>query len=244
MSLSSVFDVFNPALALLHSGLATLAGALPPVLGGAEVAVALVLITCVVRACLLPLAVSVLRAERARRVLAPEVARLRHRHANDPARLAREVQALHRDAGISPCAGLLPALAQAPVLLVLYRLCTLPVIAGAPNVVLSANLFGAPLAAHLPGLMITASLFGSPVLVGVALVIVTGLVAYLTSRQQLHRLQEATAGEIPPLQLMLARVLPFGSVAALAFVPVAVSLYLLTSATWMLAERAVLPRVF
>jgi hypothetical protein len=62
MSLSSVFDVFNPALALLHSGLATLAGALPPVLGGAEVAVALVLITCVVRACLLPLAVSVLRA--------------------------------------------------------------------------------------------------------------------------------------------------------------------------------------
>ena len=240
----SLLSIFDPAVVLVHDGLATLATGLQPVLGSASVAVALVLVTMLVRAGLLPLAIRVLRAERGRRALAPELARLRQRHANDPARLLRELESAHREAGISPAAGLLPALAQGPALFVIYRLCQLPLISGVPNTVLAANLFGAPLAAHLPGLMLTAGLFAVPTLLAVLLIAALLLVAYASSRQQVRRLRATATGEILPVQLLLARVLPFGTVAAAAVVPFAVALYLLTSTTWMLVERAVLPRIF
>jgi YidC/Oxa1 family membrane protein insertase len=240
----SLLSILDPAVVLVHTGLTALATGVQPVLGGASVAVALVLVTMLVRAILLPLAVSVLRAERGRRALAPELARLRRRHANDPARLVQELRSAHREAGISPLAGLLPGLAQGPALLVIYRLCTVPLISGMPNSVLAANLLGAPLAAHLPGLVLTAGLFGAPALLAVLLVTALLLVAYASSRQQLRRLRANAVDEIPPVQVLLARVLPFTTVAAAAVVPFAVSLYLLTSTTWMLAERAVLPRIF
>jgi len=240
----SVLSLLDPAVTLVHTGLTALASGLEPLLGAAGVALALVLVTIVIRACLLPLAISVLRAERARAALAPQLARLRSRHAEDPARLLREVQAAHREAGISPVAGMLPALAQAPALFVLYRLCKLSVIAGAPNIVLAANLFGVPLAAHLPGVVLTAGLLSGPTLIALSLVAAMLVVASASSAQQVRRLRSVAVGEIPPVQMLLARMLPFGTVAAAAVVPVALSLYLLTSATWILAERAVLPRLF
>jgi YidC/Oxa1 family membrane protein insertase len=240
MSLS----LLDPAVTVVHSGLTLLAAGLQPVLGGAAVAVALVLVTLVVKACLLPLAIRVLNAERARRTLAPELDRLRRRHQKDPARLARELQAAHRDAGISPFAGLMPALAQGPALFLIYRMCLLPLIGGVPNVVLTANLFGLPLAAHLPGLVLTAGALTTSTLVAVLVVAALLLVAYASSRQQVRRLRAATIGEIAPAQLLMARVMPFGTVAVAAVVPFAVSLYLLTSTTWTLAERALLPRIF
>jgi YidC/Oxa1 family membrane protein insertase len=238
----SLLSLFDPAIVLVHTGLTTLATELQPALGSAGVAVALVLVTLIVRTCLLPLAVAVVRAERARQVLAPELARLRTRHAKDPARLARALQTAHRDAGISPLAGMLPALAQGPALFVIYRMCTLPLVGGAANTVLTANLLGAPLASNLPGLVLTAGVLSVPTLLAVLLVTALLLVAYASSRQQVRRLRSMVVGDIPPAQLLIARTLPYGAVAAAAVVPFAVSLYLLTSTTWMLAERAVLSR--
>jgi YidC/Oxa1 family membrane protein insertase len=40
----------------------------------------------------------------------------------------------------------------------------------------------------------------------------------------------------------VARVMPFGTVVAAAFVPLAAGLYLLTSGAWAAVERAVLQR--
>jgi YidC/Oxa1 family membrane protein insertase len=240
----SVLSLFDPAVALVHAGLTALAQSLEPVLGPAAVAVALILVTMIVRAALVPLSLSVLRAERARRTLAPDLHRLRRRYADDQVRLVQEIQTLHREAGISPFAGLLPALAQGPALFVIYRMCQLTLIGGAANTVLAAGLFGVPLAAHLPGLVVTAGLISSSTLVAGLLVGALLLVAWASSRQQVRRMQAAAVDEIPPIQLLLARVLPFGTVLVAAMVPFAVSLYLLTSTTWMLAERAVLPRIF
>jgi YidC/Oxa1 family membrane protein insertase len=240
----SLFSLFDPAVVLVHTALTWLAADLTPALGGAAVAGALVLVTLVVRACLLPLAVLVLRAERARQALAPELDRLRRRHRKDPARLVAEQQAAYRKAGISPFAGLLPGLAQGPALFVVYRLCGLSVIAGVPNTVLAAGLFGMPLSAHLPALLLTAGFLGTPTVVALALVVALLVVAWASSRQQVRRLRAASIGEIAPVQMFIARVLPFGTVAVAAAVPVAVSVYLLTSTAWVLAERAVLPRIF
>ena len=238
----SLLSLFDPAVVLVHTGLIAIASGLDPVLGGASVAVALMLVTVVVRAGLLPLAVAVLRGERARQALTPELDRLRRRHGQDPARLMREQQAAYRAAGISPFAGMLPALAQGPALFVVYRLAQVTTIGAVPNVVLTANLFGAPLSAHLPALL--TSPLGAPALVALALLVGLIAVAAGTSRQQVRRLRASSTGEIAPVSLTLARLLPYGSVLMAAVVPVAVSLYLLTSATWMLAERALLPRWF
>jgi YidC/Oxa1 family membrane protein insertase len=240
----SVLSLLDPAVVLVHTALTSIAADLSPALGDAAVAASLVLVTLAVRTCLLPLALLVLRAERARRALAPELDRLRRRHQQDPARLVAEQQAAYRNAGISPFAGLLPGLAQGPALFVIYRLCRLTLIAGVPNTVLAAGLFGMPLSAHLPALLLTAGILGTPAVVALALLVALIGVAWASSRQQVRRLRAATIGEIAPVQLFVARVLPFGTVAVAAVVPVAVSLYLLTSTAWVLVERAVLPRIF
>jgi YidC/Oxa1 family membrane protein insertase len=237
--------MLDPALNLAYLTLTTLADGVRPLVGSAAVAIAVVMITLVARACLLPLAVSVLRADRAKRALAPELERIRRKHGSDPARLSRELLAAHRDSGISPLAGLLPALAQAPAMLVIYRLCKVPVIAGGQNVVLAAQLLGAPLAGHLPAVIATAGLLSGPTLVVAGLLTALLGLAYLTSKQQVRRLQESAVGKpIPATQLLVARVLPYGTVLAAAVVPLAVSLYLVTSTAWLVAERALLPRLF
>lgn len=239
----SLYSLFDPAIVVLHSTLTAVASAIEPLAGGADVAIALVILTLVARLCLLPFAVSVLRAERARLALAPELARLRKRHASDPSRLARELLAAHRRAGISPLAGLMPALAQAPVLFLIYRLCRVSMIAGVSNTVLSANLFGAPLALHAPDVLISAGLLSLPGLVAIGLLLAVVLVAYRSSVQQVQRVRASAVGEIPPFQLGLARLMPFGTVVAALVVPLAVALYLLTSATWAVTERALLPHL-
>lgn len=231
--------LLDPAVSLAHSVLATTAGRLEPVLGGAAVAVSLVLVTLLVRGLLVPLSVRVARADRARRALAPTVQALRRRHASDPERLVRELQSAHRDAGTSQSAGLLPALAQAPLLMVVYRICTTPLIGGNPSVVLASNLFGAPLAQHGLAVVTSFGLVSTPALVVVTLVLMIAAVAAWASSVAVGRVREAggTAADV-----LVARVMPFGTVAFAMAVPVAVSLYLLTSTAWATAERVVLMR--
>jgi len=240
----SLLAVLNPALDLTYSILTTVSSGVRPLVGGASVALALVIVTLLARACLLPLAVSVLRAERAKQALAPTLERIRRRYGRDSARLTRELQAAYRKAGVSPLAGMLPALAQAPVMIIVYRLGKVPVIAGTKNVVLAARLFTAPLGGHGLGVIATAGIFASPSLVVLALVVVLIVLAHFSSRQQVRRIKAATIGEVPAMQLMIARITPYGTVLTAAVVPLAVSLYLVTSTAWLLAERAILPRMF
>src|SRR3954469_3932891 len=100
-------------------------------------ALAIVAATVVLRVLMLPLTIRQVRGERVRAALAPDLADLRKKHADDPAALARETLALHRTAGVSMFGSLVPALIQMPFLLVLYRLFASP---GVPG-----SLFGAPL---------------------------------------------------------------------------------------------------
>jgi YidC/Oxa1 family membrane protein insertase len=240
----SMLSFLDPALDLAYSILIGLAAVLHPLAGNAAVVLALILITLTARALLVPLAVSVLRSDRAKRALAPELDRVRRRHRSDPVRLASEMQQTYRQAGVSPFAGLLPALAQAPVMMIVYRLCKVPVIAGGHNAVLVAQLAGAPLAGHAITVLTTSGLLSAPVLVVAGLLATLLVLAYLSARQQVARLRAATSGDAPAVQLLLARVMPYGTVLVAAVVPLAVAVYLLTSTAWLVAERALLPRYF
>jgi YidC/Oxa1 family membrane protein insertase len=131
-------------------------------------ALAIVAVTVALRLLLLPLTVRQVRTERVRAGLAPDLAKLREQHADDPAALARETLALHRTAGVGLFGGLLPALLQAPFLMVLYRLFASP---GVPGSVLGAPLH-ATLAAAGPAVWV----FG-------LLLVLLGVVAWWSSRR-------------------------------------------------------------
>ncbi len=216
------FAPLQGALTALPTFLDQLATALAPV-GGA--ATAIVVLTVLVRLALHPLTRRAVRGEHARMRLAPQIARLRERHGGNPARLAGDLSALHRDAGVSPVAGLLPMLAQAPVFLLLYHAATHLHGAG-------RALFGVGLATRLP-----AAPPSQWWLFGLLLAAVTAL-AWLSARRAVR----VAAAQPDPAPAGLARWLPYLGLVSAALVPLAAGLYLLTSAAFTLAENTLLRR--
>ena len=128
-----------------------LAGLLAPLAGGLATAAAIAGFTVAIRLLLLPLSYRAMRGMAAQARIAPRVQALQKKHAGQPDRLQRELAALYQSEGTSMTAGCLPALAQWPVLSVLYLLFRSPRIDGAPNTLLSHGLFGAPLGSHWLG---------------------------------------------------------------------------------------------
>ena len=121
---------------------------LTPVAGGLAAAAAIVLFTAAVRLLTCPLSLRALRGQAAMARLAPQVQSLRTRYGRQPERLNRELAALYKREGTSPFAGILPLLAQWPVLSVMYLLFRSATVGGAQNQLLSDGLFGVPLGAH------------------------------------------------------------------------------------------------
>jgi YidC/Oxa1 family membrane protein insertase len=233
----NIFDlpVLSALLAAASAGLAVLGAAVTP--GGA-----IVLVTLVVRALLIPVGVAVARADRARRRIAPQLAALQKRWAKNPERLQRETLALYAAEKVSPFAGILPVLAQAPVLTLVYALFASPQIAGAPNVLLDGALFGAPLGRHLTALAAGVS---PSDLVFAGLLVALVAVAWLSRRVALRAAVPAASGAAAPLA-GLGRILsfaPFLTVVFATFLPLAATLYLTVSGAWSLGERTVLRRV-
>jgi YidC/Oxa1 family membrane protein insertase len=214
----NIFDlpVLSALLSASSDGFAALGALVTP-------AGAVVLVTLVVRALLIPVGVSVARADMARRRLAPRVAELQKRWKRNPERLQRETLALYAAEKVSPFAGILPVLLQAPVLTLVYATFTVHEVPGA--------LLGTALAAHL-------TTAGTP-WVFLAVLAAMALVAWLARRAALR---QATGAGVPNLARVLSWA-PFISVIAGAFLPLAATLYLAISSAWSLAERAVLRRV-
>ena len=132
--------VIDAAYGLLH----WIATILDPVAGTASAALAVVLLTLAVRAALIPTAVAQVRAERGRRRLAPQLAELQRKHAKNPERLQQATMDLYARENVSPLAGCLPTLIQAPVISVVYALFILQTVNGHANALLTETLFGVP----------------------------------------------------------------------------------------------------
>jgi YidC/Oxa1 family membrane protein insertase len=236
----NVFDlpVLSALLAAATAALALLGTVVTP--GGA-----IVLVTIAVRAALIPVGISLARAERARRRLAPRLAELQKRWARNPERLRRETMAVYAAEKVSPFAGCLPALAQAPVLTLVYAAFASPSVAGAPNALLDATVFGAPLGRHLSD--VAAGIAPSD-LVFAVLIAALIVVAILGRRAALRLVALAPAPTGPAagqsaLVGRLAGIAPFLTVVAALFVPLAATLYLAVSTSWSLGERALLRRL-
>ncbi|SIR62091.1 membrane protein insertase YidC [Microbacterium sp. RURRCA19A] len=227
-------------LDLTTRGLLALTSFLTPAAGGAAAALAVVLVTLVVRAGLIPVGVSQARAERDRARLAPQLRALRERWGKNAERLQRETMQLYRDAGVSPFAGCLPVLAQAPVVGLLYAVFLHPTVAGHANGLLTEQLAGVPLGSSL----LTALTRGSAdavtfVLLGVVVAVIAGA-GELTRRFLRPPFDPAT----PRSVVVMTAVLPFTTAVVALFVPFAAGLYLAVTTLWTFGQRLVLRRLY
>lgn len=226
---------FGPIAAVLDTAsslVISLSDALTPLAGATSAALAIVLITLALRAVLIPVGVSQVRAQRVRDRLAPRIAALRQRHSKDAARMQRELSALYASEKASPMAGCMPLLVQAPILSGVYALFVLPTIAGHANALLSHGLFGAPLGTSL----IAALGSGSPLAILVpAVVVMLVLAIAMVNRHRAVRVAVGATGLTRALSW-----LPLLSVLFAAIAPLAAALYLLVSMGWSAVERPLL----
>lgn len=207
-----------------------IADLLEPIGGPYAAALAIVVCTLAVRMLLLPLSLRAVRGEKSRAVLMPQIQDITKKHSKNPERAQREIAKLQADSGTTLLAGCLPMFAQLPFFWVLYSLFSRSVVGGESNELLAGTLFGAPIGVHWPVFATTPAYVGLAVLLAV--------VAFFSARRQLARLDETAT----PMSRNLARLLPFGTLVTAAFIPLAAGLYLLTTTTWTVVERAILLR--
>lgn len=229
---------------LTHSGLLALIALLSPVTGPLAPALAIVLVTLVVRAGLIPAGIAQARAEQTRARLAPRIRELQKRHRKDPERLQRETMNLYRAEGASPLAGCLPLLIQAPVVGLLYSVFLHRMIDGHANELLTQTLAGVPLGTSLAGAVSSGTADRATWLVIGTLVVAIALVGELTRRLFRAPATAGPAGPAPAVPPALVGMLQFATAVVAAFVPLAAGIYLLVTVAWTLGQRLVLRRVF
>jgi len=212
---------------------------------GAAWALSVVFLVLTLRALLIRPFLAQVRSGRVMRELAPQLAELRTRHADDPARLLQETSALQRRHGVSTGSMLLPVLVQVPVFLGLLHVLTgfHPGLAnyafGAGEVAsfLDARLFGVPLSAYLSMPLDGVADRWGVALVTVPLILLAALATHLTARLSLR--QQPTDGPLAGVMRWTPWVFPLGVLVGGAFFPfpVAILLYWLTNSAWTLVQQ-------
>ncbi|SEG77255.1 YidC/Oxa1 family membrane protein insertase [Nonomuraea solani] len=197
-------------------------------MSGGSAALGIVLFTLAVRLLLLPLNVRQARSAKIREKLAPRLRELQKRWGRNPERLSKELSALYAEEGTSPFAGFMPMLAQLPFMWLMYRVAT------HPTALVGHDLFGAPLGQQVAGVVANYGLVSGPFLVFVLVIALVAAVAWFSTRQI------KVSEEQPELMRKLMPLMPYGSVLAALFLPLAGGLYLLVSTAWAVSERAVL----
>jgi YidC/Oxa1 family membrane protein insertase len=235
-SLPPLSTVLDGAYAMLMA----LASLLQPIAFDASAALAVVIVTLVVRALLVPTGIAQAKAEQARARLAPRLQALQRRYKNDRDRLARETMKLYANEKASPFAGCLPVVIQLPIVGVLYALFLHTVIDGHPNGLLTEQLLGVPLGASLVGSVGGGTATLPLVAVLGAVILLIALVGELTRRMLRHASVGDTGVPGGETLVRLTGILHFGTAVAAAFVPLAAGLYLLVTVSWTLAQRVIL----
>jgi len=225
-SFAPIRAVLEGAYALVE-GIATL---ITPFAGGSSAALAIVALTMIVRTVLIPVGISQVKAEWARRRIAPKLQALQRKYKGKPELLQQKTMALYKAENVSPFAGFLPALLQLPVISVVYTLFIRTQIGEHANALLGESLgdvaLGTPVfGAGWPGVLVFLGLFA-----------VMGVVAWMTRRTTLRLALEQSR------TLSVMSWLPFLTIPFAAVVPLAAAVYLATTTVWTFVERAVLRR--
>lgn len=197
-----------------------------PWAGASAGALAIVALTLLVRAILIPVGRSQARAEADRRRIAPQLKRLQERYRKDPQTLQKKTVELYRSEGVSMFGGLGPAVLQIPVVSLVYGLFVHAEIGGHANALLAQQFFGAPLGATLLTVAWPQ---------GVAILGLLAVIAAVAMVGRRGNLREAT---VEGRAATILSWMPLVTVAFAAIVPLAATLYLAVTTTWTTVERA------
>lgn len=243
-----MFAFLNPALIHVHDLLTHLDPLVPP-------ALVVVLLTLATRLLLHPMNRRNQRSMIARRALQPRLDALRDKHRDDQQAYAQAMLELHRAEKVPVAPGCLSIFVQLPVFSLVYRLFTAPTIDGRTNELLDHTLFGTPMSAHLltadPGQRwVFLAIMGIALLVAVAaawqlrrhLAADRERTRAASAGRRLTEQQEAMQRSMEQVSAMMP-FMSFLTVTAVAMVPLAAGIYLATSSTWGVLERASLRRM-
>lgn len=232
-----------------HWAITHLTDLLTPLAGASSAALAIIALTAMVRAVLIPVGLSQAKANATRQRLAPRIAELNTRHKSQPEILQRKMMEMYAKEGTSPLAGCLPVLAQMPILMAVYGLFIRPTINGHPNELLGYTLIGVPLDAGFLGQLTAGTLTAGSAALLAGIIAVIAVVAQITRRRLTPPASGAPTPPVPspgaPNLTGMTTVLsylPFLTAGIAAVVPLAAALYLMTTTTWTLVERLVLNR--
>ena len=233
-SFAPLGHILDAAYRLVES----IAQLLEPLIGSWSAGAAIITLTLLVRMLLIPVGISQVKAEWSGRRITPKLRALQRKYRKNPALLQKKMMALYRAENVSPMAGFLPMLLQAPVISIVYALFIRGTIGGHANALLASTIGGVPLGASL----VTTGVTWPGILVFVGLIVVIGAVAWM-SRLIARRLaiQPVDAPAMARLNGVLSW-LPFITLVVAAVVPLAAVIYLATTTTWTLVERAILRR--
>jgi YidC/Oxa1 family membrane protein insertase len=103
-------------VALMINSLISLSGYM-----GGSFGLAIIVLTIIVRSCLLPLTMKQLKSSRAMQGLQPRLAELQKKYAKDKQKLAEEQMRLYKESGVSPAGCAVPMIIQFPIWIALYQ---------------------------------------------------------------------------------------------------------------------------
>ena len=213
--------------------------------GGGTWVLAIIGLTLVVRALLIPLFVRQIKASRNMQLIQPKVKELQKKYGHDRERLAQETMKLYRESGTNPFSSCLPILIQMPIFLALFRLLDKHAATGDGIAFLSPELaksFGeAKLFGSIP---ITATFLRADGMLSVqilAAILVVAMTAttFTTQRQLMSKNMppDALSGPYAQQQKLLLYVLPVVfAVGGIAF-PIGVLFYWTTSNLWTMGQQ-------
>lgn len=93
------------------------------VIPGADLGVAVIAVTLLIKFILMPLSLVAVRTQKAMRVLEPHLKEVREKHKDDKETQARELFALYKKHNVKPFASMLLLFIQIPIVLGLYLVC-------------------------------------------------------------------------------------------------------------------------
>ncbi|HET6667958.1 MAG TPA: membrane protein insertase YidC [Intrasporangium sp.] len=214
-----------------------------PAESGAAWALAIVGLTLVIRAALIPLFVKQIKSSRNMQLLQPKVKELQKKYGHDRERLAQETMALYKEAGTNPFASCLPILLQMPIFFALFRLLD-NASHGNPKGILTeeqAEQFGN---AELLGVPISKTFMTADGHLGVQamalfFVLCMLVTTFLTQRQLMTKNMPETAmtGPYAQQQKMLLYVLPPVFAIGGVFFPIGVLIYWTVSNLWTMGQQ-------
>lgn len=230
---------------------------------GAAWALSVVFLVLTLRALLIRPFLAQVRSGRTMRALAPELARLRARHADDPTRLLQKTRELQNAHGVSAAGTFLPVLLQVPVFVGLLHVlrsfhrhgltfeqnAALANYAFGPDEVrsfLTARLFDAPLSSYVSMPHQLLDSFGGHVdrwevaAVAIPLMVVAAVATHFSARHSLR--QQPADGPLAAFMRWTPWIFPLGVLVGGAFFPIAILLYWLANNVWTLVQQWIVLR--